>query len=141
MKIIHKFLWLFFCPHVYDFVSTCISNYCIIDKACVFWQISGNIPLHNFRSRMAVYIRNNPVVRMFNEKIRGQSSVNLDQLKSSPSLGYGKVISFSQNNNSQVDAIDVWCYYSIVFWTWLFLLHRFIMIIIAVVGLWVPFHL
>lgn len=56
---------------------------------------------------MAVYIRNNPVVRMFNEKIQGQSSVNLDQLKSSPSLGYGKVISFSQNNNSQVDAIDV----------------------------------
>ncbi|XP_078318256.1 inactive serine/threonine-protein kinase TEX14-like isoform X2 [Crassostrea virginica] len=45
---------------------------------------------HN-RSRIAVQIRNNPVVRMFNEKIRGQSSVNLDQLKSSPSLGYGKV--------------------------------------------------
>ena len=56
----------------------------ILDTYNIIWK---NI----FRSRIAVQIRNNPVVRMFNEKIRGQSSVNLDQLKSSPSLGYGKV--------------------------------------------------
>ncbi|XP_062582846.1 probable serine/threonine-protein kinase roco7 isoform X1 [Saccostrea cucullata] len=42
-------------------------------------------------SRVKARIRNNPVVRMFNERIRGQSSVNLDDLKSSASLGYGKV--------------------------------------------------
>ncbi|XP_065923799.1 uncharacterized protein [Magallana gigas] len=62
---------------------------------------------HPNRSRMALYIRNNPVVRMFNEKIRGQSSVNLDQLKSSPSLGYGKVYHDHQSSGGFMSTIPL----------------------------------